>query len=197
MLTKTAIYKKYASLADYAEYAEAILRNLQKVFPNVQLRSFSEFKTFLDGLLPKLVHKYLINSGTMKNCSGISPDFAEISCQAGFPVLTQLVPGHQRNILLAQDGPYIVDLSYIQFTCKYDLSDKASRKEVVENYRALYKNPFKAIKIEKLPVESIGGLRQPHGEYSEVSPNPMEALNEYNIEETEEAFPERFDRFKS
>jgi hypothetical protein len=68
---------------------------------------------------------------------------------------------------------------------------------VVENYRALYKDPFKAIKIEKLPVESIGGLRQPHGEYSEVSPNPMETLNEYNIEETEEAFPERFDRFKS
>lgn len=196
MLTKTAIFKKYAALSDYTEYAEQTIAELQKTFPQVSLRSFDEFKNFLDGLLPKLVHKYLIGSGTMKNCSGISPDFSEIACQSGFAVLTQHVPGHQRNILLSTEGPYIVDLSYIQFTCKYDLSDKESRKEVVENYRALYKDPWSAVRIEKLPPEAVGGVRSPHGQYSEVNPDPLKQINEYDIEDTEEAFPEKFDRFK-
>lgn len=196
MLTKTAIYKKYSSIQDYNDFAEQTIREMRNKFSNVQLRPFAEFQTFLDALLPKLVHKYLISSGTMKNCSGISPDFSEIACQSGFPVLTQHIPGHQRNVFLSSDGPFMVDLSYIQFTCKYDLSDKESRKEVIQNYRELYQDPWKAIKIEKMPMEIPGGVRLPHGQYDNTNPDPLERLNKYDMAEEEEDFPERFNKFK-
>ncbi len=196
MLTKTAIYRKYASIQDYIDFADQTVRELQATFPNVQLRPFSEFQTFLDALVPKLVHKYLISSGTMKNCSGVSPDFSEIGCQSGFAVLTQHVPGHQRNIVLTADGPYMVDLSYIQFICKWDLSDKENRKEIIENYRALYKDPWKGIKVEALPQTVPGGVRMPHGKYDDLNPDPLARINKYNIDEEEEDFPERFNRFK-
>lgn len=196
MLTKTAIYIKYSSLDEYDDFIDQTCKKLQQIFPQVKVTSFSKFKNFLDKLLPKLVHKYLIGSGTMKNCSGISPDFAEIGCQAGFAVLTQHIPGHQRNIVLTTEGPFIVDLSYIQFTCKHDLSDKKYINEVVKNYKELYKDPWKAVKIEQLPNQPISGISLPQGIYSNVSPDPMKIINDYSMEEAEEVFPEKFLRFK-
>lgn len=196
MLTKKAIYKKCANLLDYTAFVEKTISELKNNFPAVSLKSFSEFRFFLDSLVPKLVHKYILLAGTMKNCSGVSPDFAELAAQSGFPVLVQSLPGHQRNVVLTTDGPYAVDLTYIQFVCKYDLSDKSARKEVLENYKSLRKDPFKAIKIEKLNKEPISGVYLPNGEYWEGRPDPLKSIEEYNIEEYEEAYPERFDRFK-
>jgi len=198
MLTKTAIYKKYASLEDYNKFCEESIESLQLKFPKVSLKSFSEFKSFLDNLVPRLVHKYLLLTGTMKNCSGISPDFAEIGCLAGFPTFVDFAPGHQRNVVLTTDGPYMVDLSYVQFTCNHDLSDPEpeGRKEALEAYKALYKDPFSALKIEKLPLQYFGGVRSPHGNYNNINRNPLESIEKYDIEDYEETFPERFDRFK-
>jgi len=196
MLTKTAIYKKYASLEEYQAFCDETIQSLKAKFPNVEMRSFSEFKKFLDSLVPKLVHKYLISTFSMKNCSGISPDFAEIAAQAGFPVLVNFVPGHQRNIVLTTDGPYVVDLSYIQFTCNHDWSDKESRDEVRENYRSLYRDPFSAISIERLPYQYLTGTRLPQREYHVGNPDPMESIQNYDIERTEEMDPGRYKMFK-
>lgn len=195
MLTKTKIYKKYASSEQYKEYADETVRSLQTKFPQVQLRSWGEFKTFLDSLIPKLVHKYLILSGSMKNCSGISPDFAEIGAQAGFPVIVDFSPGHQYNVVLTTEGPYKVDLTYIQFTCNHDWNDDEAREEVMKNYRELYRNPSKAVKIEKLPEQSFAG-RLPHGEYHTFSPDPMQSIQKYDPEKTEKVFPEIFKKYK-
>lgn len=197
MLIRTAIYKKYANLTDYEDFVEATIKSLQSKFPQVRLRPFSEFKAFLDNLVPRLVHKYILKAGTMKNCSGVSPDFAEMGAQAGFPVLIQHVPGHQRNLVLTQEGPYVVDLTYIQFTCKYDLSDPDTRKEALENYKMLRKDPFKAIKVEPMDKSYFINTRLPHGEYDDLlRPDPLKSIEEYDPEDWEETFPEKFNRFK-
>ena len=201
MLIQTRIYKKYASIEEYQAFVDETISTIKTKFPNVELRSFGQFKSFLDNLVPKLVHKYLILSGSMKNCSGISPDFTEIACQAGFPVLTMLQPGHQLNLVLTQEGPYSVDLSYIQFTCKHQVDsdtdeDGSERRAVLENYKALYKDPFKALKIAPLPKQYFANVRYPQGVYHTFSPDPGKAIQEYNMEETEEAFPERFEKLK-
>ena len=200
MLTKTRVFQKYASIEDYQTFTDEAISTLKNKFPQVKLSSYGEFKVFLDSLVPKLVHKYLLLSGSMKNCSGISPDFSEIACQAGFPVLTILAPGHQLNLVLTQDGPYMVDLSYIQFTCKHEVESdyptKEERKEILDNYRALYKDPFKAIKVQQLPKQYFSDIRYPQGVYHILNPDPMKSIQNYNIEETEKAFPERFDKLK-
>lgn len=198
MLTKTAIYKKYASLEDYQEFCRRTIEELKPKFPNLSLRPFAEFKQFLDNLVPKLVHKYLIFSGTMKNCSGVSPDFAEIASQAGYPTLVQFSPGHQSNVVLTSDGPYSVDLSYVQFTCKWDLTDPDQRDEAIENYKAIRRDPFSAIKVEKLPEQYFVDTRNPRtDDYDDLlHPDPMKSIQRYNPEQTEEIFPEMFDRFK-
>jgi hypothetical protein len=200
MLTDTYIYKKYASVSDYDAFVNESISTIKTKFPNVQLRSWGEFRAFLDGLVPKLIHKYLLLSGSMKNCSGISPDFTEIACQAGFPVMTMVVPGHQLNLVLTREGPYSVDLSYIQFTCKHQIeSDEPSeeeRQEVINNYRALYRDPFRALQTQQLPKQYFGNVRYPHGTYHTFSPDPGKAIQDYDIEDTEETFPERFERIK-
>jgi hypothetical protein len=197
MLINTHIFKKYASIEDYNRFVEDSIASFQTKFPNVKLHNFGEFKSFLDNLIPKLIHKYLILSGSMKNCSGIAPDFAEIAAQAGFPVFTMIEPGHQLNLLLATEGPYLIDLSYIQFTCKNDMQDKSSRQEVINNYKELYQNPFKALSIKALPKQHFSNIRFPHGVYSSFSPDPMRTIQDYDIKETEEIFPERFEKLKS
>jgi hypothetical protein len=82
MLTNTRVFKKYSSIEDYDRFVEDSISSFQTKFPNVELHSFGEFKSFLDNLIPKLVHKYLILSGSMKNCSGIAPDFARNGCSS-------------------------------------------------------------------------------------------------------------------
>jgi hypothetical protein len=120
-----------------------------------------------------------------------------MAAQAGFPVFIMIEPGHQLNLLLATEGPYLIDLSYIQFTCKYDLQDKPSRQEVLNNYKELYQNPFKALSIKSLLKQPFSNVRFPHGIYSVVSPDPMQSIQNYDIKETEETFPERFEKLKS
>lgn len=200
MLTKTSIYKKYSSIEDYNAFVDESISIIKTKFPNVELHSWGEFKAFLDNLVPKLIHKYLLLSGSMKNCSGISPDFSEIACQAGFPVMTMFDSGHQLNLVLTTEGPYLVDLSYIQFTCKHQIdSDNPTedeKREVLNNYRALYKDPFKALKIRRLPKQYFSGVRYPYGTYDIFSPDPGKAIRQYNIEKTERVFPERFNKLK-
>lgn len=190
------IFKKISQDSSYLNWAEAEIIELKKKFPNVSLKSFSEFKSFLDSILPKLIHKYMLLSGAMKVCSTISPDFAEIACSKGFAVLIEHVSGHVRNIIITSEGPYLIDLSYIQFLCQHDLSNKSVRDEAVAAYRALYKNPYMAIKIEKLPLNELPHLSQPNGNYENQLYNPVESIDNYDIEESEEAFPERFKKFK-
>lgn len=195
MLSKTAIFKKYCNLSDYDDFVNETLISLKSRFPQVSLKSFSEFKSFLDSILPKLIHKYMINSMAMKVCSTISPDFAEIAANAGYAVIVQHVPGHVRNIVLTTDGPYVVDLSYIQFLCNHDFHDKENRKEVLQNYKELYHNPQKAVKIEPMDKSWITSSSEPQAKYDNLY-NPVESFNRYNIEEQEEDYPERFNRFK-
>jgi len=196
MLTKTAIYKKYADLTDYEQFAQSTLDSLHGKFPQVQIRSFSEFKTFLDSLVPKLIHRYMLRSGSMKICSTISSDFAEVAATAGFPVITKNLPGHMVNVVLTTEGPYIIDLSYIQYLCGgYDLIDPDTREEVLETFHQLYKDPFKAIKIEQHPKTWISGTNIPHGEYDNLY-DPVKWVNDYNMKENEETFPETFDAYK-
>ena len=202
MLMNTKLYRKYASIEEYDVFVKNTIASLTSKFPNVSLHSFGDFKSFLDGLIPKLIHKYLILSMSMKNCSGISPDFSEIACQAGFPVLTMLAPGHQLNLVLTTDGPYSIDLSYIQFTCKHQIEsdndeDGNERREVIENYKKLYNNPFSAVKIIQLPKQHYSNVRLPQGIYHEFSPDPAQAIKKYDIEETEKIFPERFRKLKN
>lgn len=191
------MFEKLSEENEYQGFVEQTLKQLRQVFPQVKLKSEAEFRIFLDDLLPKLIHKYLIRSGTMKNCSGISSDFSEIAGSAGFPVLTQHVPGHQRNVVLTNEGPLMVDLSYIQFSCNHDWSDKNNQDEVIKNYLTIYQDPWKAIKIEKLPKIPIGSFTLPTADYSEGNPNPMTAITEYNIQEVEEDFPSRFEKLKN
>ncbi len=196
MLTKTAIYRKYANLVDYEEFVKSTLESLHEKFPQAQLQPFSKFKTFLDGLVPKLIHKYMLRGASMKVCSGISPDFAEIATQAGFAVITKVKPGHMVNVVLTTEGPYEVDLSYIQYTCNgYDLSDPDTRDEALDTFRELYKDPFKAIKIEELYKGWITGTSIPRGEYDNLY-NPGKDLDQYDMQESEELWPETFDIYK-
>jgi hypothetical protein len=189
------IFNKKAS-TEYDEFVKQSLSLINSSFPNVKLHSFNSFKLFLDNLVPKLVHKYLILSGSMKNCSGISPDFSEIAVQSGFPVLTMIEPGHQLNLVLTTDGPYSVDLSHIQFLCKHEANNKEERQEVLKNYKKLYDNPFLALKIEKLPKQYYTNVRLPHGVYDNLRPNPASQIEKYDIKETEEFFPKIFKNIK-
>jgi len=194
---KSKTTKKIANFSGYDEFVNDTIASMKSKFPSVRLQSFNEFKLFLDKLVPKLVHKYLILSGTMKNCSGISPDFSEMAAQAGFPVLTMMEPRHQLNLVLTSDGPYAVDLSYIQFTCKHEAYDEDDKKEVIENYKSLYNDPFKALKIKQLPKQYFTNVRLPHGVYDNLRPDPYKSINKYDIKETEKYFPERFDHLKT
>jgi hypothetical protein len=178
---------------DYASWAEEEVGALKTKFPNVSLKSFVQFKSFLDALIPKLIHKYILLSGTMKVCSSISPDFAEMAATNGFAVFTEKVPNHFRNVVLTTEGPFAVDLSYIQFLCQWDLRDPSTKKEGLKAYKELRQNPWKAIKIEKLPMSAMPHINHPHGEYDQLyDPNN---IDQYDIEETEEVFPEIFQRY--
>jgi hypothetical protein len=194
MSVRTKIFKKIADNIEYLNWINNEISTLKQKFPNVSLKSYSEFEVFLNSIVPKLIHKYMILSGSMKVCSGISPDFAEIACTKGFPVFIDHVPGHVRNILLTKECPYIIDLSYIQFLCKHDLNDEYTEEEALESFKKLYKNPFLAIKIEKLPQNPIY-LGHPHGEYDNLY-NPPYWVDQYDIEKSEKFYPERFKRFK-
>lgn len=134
------IIERIAQLTDYDAIVNEILENLQSNFPNVSLKPFAEFKSFLDALIPKLIHKYMLLTNTMKVCSTISIDFAEIAATAGFAMLIdRKQPGHVRNIVLTSNGPYLVDLSYIQYVvCEWDLTNPKTKKEALKEYQALY-----------------------------------------------------------
>lgn len=190
------IFRRIVQANNYFAWAKDEISELQKKFPNISMKSFSEFKSFLDSIIPKLIHKYMLLSGAMKVCSTISPDFAEIAATKGFAVLIEHVPGHVRNIVITSDGPYVIDLSYIQFLCQHDLTDKSVRQEAILAYKSLYKDPFTAIKIEKLPLNELPHTSRPHGNYENQIYNPVSSIDNYNIEESEEAFPERFEKFK-
>ncbi len=196
MKLRQRIFNKLAQSNNYQAWAEGEIQQLKLNFPNVSLKSFSEFEGFLNSILPKLIHKYMLSTLSMKVCSGISPDFAEIAASRGFAVLVEKIPGHVRNILLASDGPYIIDLSYIQFLCKHDLSNKQERDQAIQSYKELYQNPFKAIKVEKMPESSIPMASRPTGDYQNQLYNPIESIEQYDPEETEETFPERFKLMK-
>lgn len=197
MLIHTAIYKKYAALTDYENFVEQQLSVIRTKFPNVRLHSFAEFKNFLDKVIPKLIHKYMLRAGAMKVCSTISPDFSEIASAAGFAVIVQHVSGHVRNIALTTDGPYLVDLSYIQFLCQHDLMDPDVKQEALKAYRSLYKDPFKAVKVELMSKEHFQGVSVPEAKYENDIYDPVKRFDKYDMEEEEELFPERFNRFKS
>ena len=186
---------KIAQDQQYLSWANSEITQLQQKFPQVHLQSFQAFKTFLDSLLPKLIHKYMLLSGSMKVCSGISPDFAEIAATNGFPVFVERIPNHMRNILLTIDGPYIIDLSYIQFLCKHDLTNPYDREEAIRSYKELYKDPNRAIRIEKLPISYYTSLCHPHGQYDNLY-DPVKSMDRYDIDSTEEFFPERFKMFR-
>lgn len=194
------IIQRIAQLNDYVNWANQEVQKLQTRFPGVTLKPFAEFKVFLDAMVPKLIHKYMLLSRSMKVCSGISPDFAEYAVNKGFAVLTEKVPGHMRNVILTIDGPYIIDLSYIQFLCQHSIdSDDPTPEEkakVLQNYKDLYANPFKAIKVEKMPMNAIPHANPPQGNYDSLY-DPVKSIDEYNIEESEELFPEVFNRLKS
>ena len=182
---------------DYEEFAAQVVTDLRPTFPRVALRSSGEMLGFVGPLIPKLVHKYILFAGTMKNCSGASADFAEIATQAGFPTLVRLVPRHQYNVVLTADGPYKVDLTAIQFLCKHDLhtDDPEELAETLENYRQLRLAPDNAVVIERLPIGAFSDVRMPVGQYSSTWPDPAKALSKYDPRKTEEFFPELFRRY--
>jgi hypothetical protein len=167
---------EFEATTEYIKNISPTISSLQKKFPNVALKSFEEFKTFLYEYLTTLVRKYLVSTRSVKNCSGISPDFAEFAAKHGFAVVSESVPGHMRNIFLGKEGPYMVDLSFIQFTCGYTGYDD---RVLVKTLKEIYHSPEKAIKIQKLPLTYFGNFREPHGEYDNLY-NPVKHIENYH-----------------
>lgn len=162
---------------EYLQNISGPLGELQKAFPNVGLKPFSEFKTFLDRYVSTIVRKYLVSTRSVKNCSGISPDFAEFAAKHGFAVLVENIPGHVRNVFLGEDSGYIVDLSFIQFTCGYMGYDDDD--VLIETLKDIYHNPYKAVSINKLPTTYFGNFRTPHGNYDNLY-NPVKYIELYD-----------------
>jgi hypothetical protein len=118
----------------------------------------------------------------MKVCSGISPDFAAIAADAGFPVISVSRPGHMFNIALCSDGHYTVDLSAVQFRCRHareDLSDPDTREEVLDNFRKLLDDPFKAIDVYKTTAAIHLSARLPEVDNSEYF-DPVRNFKRYD-----------------
>jgi hypothetical protein len=169
--------EEFEAQTQYLENISPSLRSLQSAFPNVKLRPFGEFKTFLDRYITTLIRKYLVGTQSVKNCSGISPDFAEFAAKYGFAVLIENVPGHVRNIFLAEDSAYIVDLSFIQFTCGY--RGYEDEDILIETLKDIYHNPYKAVSIQKLPTTYFGNFHTPHGKYDNLY-NPVKYIELYD-----------------
>lgn len=176
LIFNSRIFLKYAN-SEYLEKANAIISKLQEKFPNIKLKSFNEFEKFLSKAVPILIKSYMVSGKAVKVCSSISPDFAEIAANNGFAVLTETVPGHYRNIFISDECPYVIDLSYIQFTCGYT---GYNQEKLFETLKEIYNDPFKAIKIEKLPQSYIyDDWRFPHGKYDEMY-NPVKSFDFYD-----------------
>lgn len=100
---------------------------------------------FLNMAIPPLILKYILIPGSVRACSGISPAFAIIARHYGFDAYVVQVPGHFINVVLTDQGPIEVDLSYIQFS----LSAYPSRKELNNTLLAVAKDPMRAVKIQE------------------------------------------------
>ena len=187
MLINSSLYQKWAAKED----ERAALSLVRERYPNAEIKSFSEFKTFLDKVLPKLIHKYMIRNQSMNVCSTIAPDFSEIAAAAGYAVLEVKKAGHVVNIVFTTDGPYEVDLSWIQFQCNRDLDwgTKEQREEARLNYKALYNDPWKAVKIEKWKWSDLEfSFPKEH----HLSHSPVKSFEAYDMTEEEEDYPEKF-----
>lgn len=165
--------EEFENYTGYIENISQLLKSIQSIFPNVKLRPFDEFASFLDRYLPAIIRKYLVGTRSVKNCSGISPDFAEFAAKHGFAVLIENVPGHMRNVFLSENSGYMVDLSYIQFKCGYN------DDVIVDTLKEIYKDPQKAIKIQKLPATYFGNFTTPHGRYDNLY-DPSKSIELYD-----------------
>ena len=176
--------KKMAFEMPFENWLNESVKEIASYYPNVSLKSFSDFNSWLNSVIPKLIHKYMIATKSMKVCSTISADFAEIAADKGFPVGVLKIPGHHFNVAFTSDGLYKIDLSAIQFVCKHDITDRKNRKEVIENYKKLYNDPFSAIEVNKMPSKIIDF------EFPGVSANnifnPVESFNKYDPKLMEE-----------
>lgn len=152
------------------------------VAENVEKHSFISFMNWFEGIVPKLIHKYMLRSQSMKVCSTISPEFAKIANSKGFNVGTVNQPGHVINVLVVSDGIFLLDLSHIQFLCKNDISDKENRAEVIQNFKNLKTNPMSAVKIEK--VEKVPFNAKFEDE--KLFFDPVSSFNDYEESEAEE-----------
>lgn len=177
MKTLIKLAEDFEAKTQYTESISDSLQALQKAFPNVTLRPFQEFKSFLDRYITTIVRKYLVSTKSVKNCSGVSPDFAEFAAKNGFAVVIESVPGHVRNVFFGEDSAYIVDLSFIQFTCGY--RGYEDEDILINTLKEVYKNPYKAVKIQKLPAEYFGNFTSPHGKYDSIY-NPSKYIELYD-----------------
>jgi hypothetical protein len=168
---------------------ERVIRSL--IHENTQ-QSYAAFYAWLETVLPKLIHKYMLRGQSMKVCSTISPEFAVIAQNAGFTVGTMSRPGHEVNVVTTSDGAFLVDLSHIQFLCKHDLSDKSSRAEVIQSYKRLRRDPWLAVKIEALD-EMPTNVKYPDGS---MIFDPVRAFNDYDPDESEQDNKFWFDKIR-
>jgi len=152
---------------------EHILSDIQRAFPDVGLRTEEELRAWLDEAVPTMVRHWLLSSRTLKVCSGISPDFAEIGAAHGFPVVTVRVPGHFYNAALTTEGALLIDLSAAQFeVCRAGLRDfdpdeidSPEYKHLEEVFERIERDPFSAVRIERIDPRDIGSYAPPTGRF--------------------------------
>lgn len=169
--------QNFEDKTNYINNISNLVSSLQKNFPQIKLKSFQEFELFLKRYVPTIIRKYLVGTRSVKNCSGVSPDFAEFAAQFGFAVVSEKIPGHMRNIFLSEDGPYLIDLSYIQFTCGY--KGYGDDDVLIKTLQEIFHNPFKAVKIEKLSLNYFGNFREPLGKYDNLY-DPKKDIEQYD-----------------
>jgi hypothetical protein len=157
----------------------------------VELRKRSALAAWLEDNIPFAVGAFMLNARSLRVCSGISPDFAEIAAASGWPAVTASVPRHFLNIILVEDGFVMVDLSAIQF----ELCDHNDGREVSRMLKMVAKNPFRAIAIEARDPQAgwpVGNVRFPQGKFDDLY-NPIrafKAVKKYGLEDFAEFMAE-------
>jgi len=115
------------------------LSQIRKEFPGAQLApSRKAAAEYVAKVAPDIVYTYMICTlGGLKQCSSVSPYFAAKASDEGFATLVAVIPNHQYNIMLTEEGPLAVDMTRLQF----EVSSFTPRKESLTGEFVRHFNP--------------------------------------------------------
>lgn len=142
-------------------------------------KSKADLDKFLERSVPILVKRYILDARALKACSVIAPAFAFYAREAGFEAFYKEVPRHFISVVYTSDGPFVVDLSYIQFEFCPNYEDpslpedddggRAERRELERLLRKVEEDPFSAIQVK--PYQGT--------EYGLIDPTKEERLTPF------------------